>query len=198
MTKNDFDSWMKYHTAAFPSVGDWLKKHPETIRFWEMALADASVQDAKAATDEMVSGTLEEPKGYTSHPRSIAKRAREISLGRKSSLRVVDGEPVYGCSLCLDEGYVPVVDPVHFRDGTFRPCYVLCTCSTGNRKANHRPDGSGKRRETPRYDRAKMFALDPELTGAQLKRDFQSWLNGGRVKELPGYESEFDAYNAAG
>jgi len=198
MTTNDFDSWLNYHSAAFPSVGDWIKKHPETVRFWEMAMAEASVQDAKAATDEMVSGVLDEPKGYGQHPRVIARRARELALARKSSLRVVNGQPVFSCSLCHDEGYVPVVDPVHYRNGTFRPCYVFCTCSAGDSRASRRPTGGGKRRETPRYDRRRMFALDPEKTGSELKVEFRAWLSGGRVTELPGYESGFESYNAAG
>lgn len=195
MTNNDFTSWIEYHSAAFPALGDWLRKHPETLKFWAKALDGASIQDARTATDEMAAGDLEEPKGYGQHSRVIAKRARELSLARSASLRVVDGEPVYGCLLCLDEGYVAVVDPVHFRRGTFRPCYVLCTCATGERKANQRPAGSGQRRETPRYDRAKMFALDPEMTDAQNRQDFAAWLGGGRVKDLPAYERAFDDFN---
>ncbi len=198
MTSNDFQTWVDYHSAAFPAVADWLRKHPETVKFWAKALDGAELRDAKAATDEMATGTLEEPKGYGQHPRVITKRAREIGSARSGGLRVVDGQPVYGCPLCHDDGFVPVVDPIHFRNGTFRPCYVICTCHAGDQRAYARPTGSGKRRETPRYDKRRMFAIDPESRESGQRAAFTAWLDGGRVAELPGYDSGFDSWNEAG
>lgn len=196
MTSNDVVDWIRYHSDAFPSVGDWIGKHPETVKFWGKAFDGVDLRDAKAATDEMASGKLDEPKGYSSHPRVISKRARELAFARGGQ-QVIDGQRVFGCGLCADSGYVPVVDPVHYRNGTFRACYVICTCGTGDQRAHARPIGNGKPRQTPRYDRSKMFALDPELTDAQLRVDFAAWLSGGRVKDLPGYDRGFDAWNEA-
>ena len=112
MTSNDFAEWARYHGEAFPSLADWLEKHPETVKFWVKAMDAVDVRDAKTATDEMASGRLDEPKGFGQHPKVIAARARQIGASRAASLRVVDGERVYDCPLCLDEGFVPVVDPV--------------------------------------------------------------------------------------
>lgn len=198
MTSNDFAEWARYHGDAFPSLADWLEKHPETLKFWAKALDGVDVRDAKTATDEMASGRLDEPKGFGQHPKVIAARARQIGASRAASLRVVDGERVYDCPLCLDEGFVPVVDPVHFRRGTFRACFVFCTCAIGDRRAEARPTGSGKRRETPRFDKRRMFAIDRESPDSQQRAEFAAWLGGGRVVNLPGYEAGFDAWNEAG
>lgn len=196
MTSNDFDAWIKYHSAAFPSLKDWLSRHADTIPFWERPFADVDLRDAKAATDEMAAGTLDEPRGYGQHARVIAARARQIGSARAAATRVVDGQRVYGCPLCLDEGYVAVVDPIHWRAGRFRDCAVLCTCGEGDRRANARLS-SGHRRQTPRYDARRMHAIDRELTIGQQRAEFQRWLDGGRVKAMAGYESGFDDYNNA-
>jgi hypothetical protein len=190
--------WIRYHSDAFPSVGDWIGKHPETVKFWGKAFDGVDLRDAKAATDEMAAGKLDEPKGYSSHPRVISKRARELGSARSSGLRVVDGQRVFGCHLCQDSGYVPVVDPVHYRKGTFRECYVLCTCGMGDQRAHARPIGGGKIRETPRYDKSQMLAMDLEIPQSELKQDFERWLGGGRVASLSAYEPAFDDFNEVG
>ena len=100
MTSNDFNDWLKYHTEAFPGVGEWLKKHPKTIQFWEMPFEHVELADAKAASREMVMGDLEEPKGFGYHAKVIARRAREIGFARKAIPQAVDGEAVYGCPTC--------------------------------------------------------------------------------------------------
>lgn len=192
MTENDFETWLAYHRAAFPSLGDWLRKHPETLRFWELPFADVDLAHAKAATDEMASGDLDEPRGYSQHARVIAKRARQIGYGRRQST-VIDGEKTYSCQRCLDEGYFAVVDPVHWRAGRLRPCHVLCICTAGDRKAELRREGP--RRQTPRFDARKMFPWDEELTSAEMSGDFRRWLDGGRVTELAGYEPAFADFN---
>lgn len=197
MTSNDFEAWIAYHSAAFPTIGDWLRKHPETVRFWEKAFDGIDLRDAKAATDEMASGKLDEPKGYSSHPRVISKRARELAFSRGGQ-QVIDGQRVFGCGLCADSGYVPVVDPVHYRNGTFLACYVLCTCGTGDQRAHARPSGGGKPRQTPRFDKSRMFALDLERPESELRESFRQWLGGGRVASMPAYEPAFADYNEAG
>ena len=169
MNKSEVIEWINYHSDAFPSVGDWIVKHQEAIRFWEKPFTDVSLDDAKAATDEMASGELDEPRGYSQHPKVIAKRARQIGYGRRQSSAVVDGEQTYRCPKCLDEGFVAVVDPIHYRAGRLRPCSVLCTCCEGDRKAERRVDG--KRRATPRYDKRRMCQWDPELSREEMQAE---------------------------
>jgi hypothetical protein len=95
-------------------------------------------------------------------------------------------------------GYVPVVDPRHWRKGSFRECYVTCTCTSGDQRAHVRPLNSAKPRQTLRYDRTRMFAIDLERPESELREDFERWLGGGRIVELPAYEPVFAEYNQAG
>ena len=196
MVEADFKAWLRYHVEAFPSLADWLKKNPGTVTFWEKPFSDVSLDDAKAATDEMASGELDEPNGYGKHPKVIAKRARQIGYGRRQSSAVVDGEQTYRCPKCLDEGFVAVVDPIHYRAGRLRPCSVLCTCCEGDRKAERRVDG--KRRATPRFDKRRMCQWDPELSREEMQAEFDRWLRVGRLEAASGYEPAFTSYNEAG
>ncbi len=193
MTTNDFQEWYAYHSKAFPGVADWMKKHPETIRFWEMPFEHVELADAKAASREMVTGDLEEPKGFGQHAKAIARRAREIGFARKAAPQAVDGESVYGCPTCQDAGLVAVVDPRAYRAGQFRACSVYCACHAGDVKQNRKFSDGHRAVVRPRFDSTKMFRLDYEEKASDQKAAFAEWL-ARRIQNHPGY-TDFGEYS---
>ena len=193
MTTNDFREWYTYHCGAFPGVADWMKRHPETIKFWEMPFEHVELADAKAATREMAAGDLEEPRGFSQHAKLIARRAREIGFASKTAPQAVDGEPVFSCPTCQDAGLVAVVDPRAYRAGQFRPCSVYCTCHAGDLKQNRKFSDGHRAVVRPRFDARKMFRLDYDEKGSDQKAAFEAWL-AGRIERHQGY-TDFGEYS---
>jgi hypothetical protein len=178
MIDDEFRDWLRYHKAAFPGLGDWLRKNPDTVAHWERALADVDAEAARDATDAMLAGAVETPRGYTEHVRTIRSMAKEIQFADRDDRRParIDGYVVYDCALCLDSGFVLVLDAEHGGQDLLdwargdrrqprpasRGASVACTCATGeskrhamaNRQEPQRP------RQVDRYDRTRHFRLE--------------------------------------
>lgn len=195
MTSNDFRDWYAYHSKAFPGVADWIRKHPDTLQFWELPFAGVDLADAKQATKEMATGDLEEPRGFGQHAKTIAKRAREIGFNRQDKTQAVDGQQVYSCATCFDEGLVAVVDPRYWRDGTYRACSTYCTCQSGDRKQNRKFLDGHKAIQRPRFDKQKMFRIDYELLAEESRAQFVAWMaERSKVENHPNY-TDFGDYS---
>jgi len=179
VTNNDFNEWLQYHVRAFPAVGDWLKKHPDTVEFWANPFGDVNLVDAKAATDAMAAGRIEDPRGYSKHPVVIARHAKELRRASVRQMTGPDGERTYSCPICLDEGQVGVVNPVHWKAGRFRECFVYCTCPEGDRKQNRVSSDGRRARIRPRFDHSRMFKWNLDVSMQQLRSEFEQWLAGG-------------------
>lgn len=195
MTPTEFNTWLDYHKAAFPALGKWLKDHPETVKFWIKPFGGVSVDAAKAATDAMAAGELDEPRGFGSHPKVIAKHARELQHSEERQQFTADGEPIYNCPRCLDQGFVAVVDPVHYRAGELRACHVLCTCREGDRKAGRKYGDGHQPIFIPRFDAVKMFPWDYEIKLDEFRRDFETWLATGRGVTSHSNYTDFGDYS---
>lgn len=177
MIFTEFNDWLAYHVRAFPAVGDWIKKHPDTVEFWANPFEDVNLADAKAATDAMAAGKIEDPRGYSKHPIVIARYARELHRANARPVIGPNGERTFSCAVCCDDGMVAVVDPIHYRKGRLRSCSVYCTCPVGDRKQN-RSNADGHRSVVrPRFDPGRMFPWNGELTVAQNQVEFEAWLN---------------------
>jgi hypothetical protein len=163
MTDREFTEWYAHHRASFPGIDRWLTKldkdaqhdddmrSADVLRRWRACLRDVDQADAKAATDAMMRGDLDEPRSWDSHPKAI----RRAAIGRRADRKIAahgggptkyrtdeNGETVavYHCPECLDDGLILVWHPTSMeamREGTFgRPrtvyqCGVRCPCDIG-------------------------------------------------------------------
>jgi hypothetical protein len=113
MTNEEFNEWLRHHTAAFPGMAAWLNKLPQkrdTLAAWEYALRAVDLDAAKRATDLMLSGEEAQPAGWGSYPAAIRAIAMRLCGERRqySQPRTIDGQPTYECAHCQDEGWVMV------------------------------------------------------------------------------------------
>jgi hypothetical protein len=177
MNSDEFGEWSRYHKAAFPGLGEWLRRNPETLDHWQRALTDVDLEAAKECTDQMLSGEIETPRGYSEHVRTVRTRSKELLYaGREESVPSrIDGEQVYSCHLCLDSGYVLVLDPERggqelldwARSDRSQPwpasrcTSVACTCLKGERERERLATRSGENQLPPRkidrYDTTRHF-----------------------------------------
>lgn len=139
MTKEQFAQWFAYHSAAFTGIAAWLEKvtkGPESppriqvLRAWLRTLEDCDLAEAKAATDAMARGEIEEPKGFDRHPAAIRaacgksrrQRAKSYEIERYENGDPDRGARLYCCPLCQDTGAVLCWHQQNIRDvldGTF-------------------------------------------------------------------------------
>ena len=169
MNRAEFDQWWDYHSDAFGNLAEWFAKRPEkgrrTMAQWGRTLSRVSLDDAKAATDAMHAGDLEEPRGFDRHPAAIRRAAVKMRTARARERdrrrSFVDGEEVFRCPQCQDDGrlivwhYVAMAaaDPrtsETFGDrGTVASMLVACDCDAG-----------GDHDYIPKYDPAKFLIGD--------------------------------------
>lgn len=182
MTRNEFNDWLTYHRAAFTGLSAWISRLPEpesarakegephraaVLAAWYVALRDCDPADARAATDRMAAGQLEEPKGWDRHKTAIAQEARRLasersrhrSAGAGTRPRRQDGEPTYRCLECHDSGIIPIWHPESVTaacatlDDAERGCLgqpftvydaaARCTCQAGGEYGHLLPQYDG-------------------------------------------------------
>lgn len=158
MDSREFERWYAIHRASYPGLDTWLaglsdRRPPidpqDTLRAWRGVLKHVSFAGAKAATEAMLSGDLEEPRGFERHPGAIRRYAQEFDgrtgggrANRRGPMggKIVGGEVVYDCPRCEDSGMRTVwhsqtVQAV--RDQAEKViCYsaaVGCECDRGKR-----------------------------------------------------------------
>ncbi len=213
MTSEEFSDWMAYHQAAFPGVAKWMRDNTpkdatteeRPVYHWRWALSDVDVLDAKLATDAMLSGDLDEPRGYSSHPRVIRKWCRVERYTAKhhtesTQRTTIDGETVYDCPQCLDIGTVPVVHPkvhqqvyreVPYGELRWATAVVACSCDAGDKWRQPCSIPGGRvRHALPTFDDYRMYGVDGMLTD-ESKAAFWNWLNNKPVESHPNYNPEF-------
>lgn len=122
MTRDEFQKWLDFHHASFPECNTWMlrqKRFPDDTQqpldikdAWREALSDCSLEHCKQATRLLLNGEDEFPTpGFSCHPRTvrrIAKRLANETVKAAEAPRVVDGERVYNCALCLDTGLATI------------------------------------------------------------------------------------------
>jgi len=170
MNSNEFIEWLGYHSKAYPSLAPWLEKSEGTTAIWAKSLRDVSLEAGLAATDAMMAGDIEKPRGWSDHPQAVRRYAREIKGGGArlpGSFRDAkydpDGNELFDCPTCNDTGSVSVLHPNMQREairgertrqapGSFLSCTAACTCEVGDQLAR----GSDRHRGLPRYDPDRM------------------------------------------
>lgn len=114
MTNSEFAVWFEHHTAAFPNIGEWMTGLPDTqrtIAHWRRCLDGVTLDEAKAATDEMFESEEHQPRGYAQHApriRKLAVDSRPDQGAQRDAKRYIGNELVCDCRLCKDSGYVTV------------------------------------------------------------------------------------------
>lgn len=199
MTDSEFGRWLMTHKQAFPGVGDWLRKNPDTVRHWQAAMADVDLDAAEQATAEMLRGDIDSPRGYSDHVRAVRQRAKEIRFADREERRPtrIDGQDTYSCHLCRDSGYVLVLDAgqggqqlLEWARGdrsqprpAAKTSLVACTCPTGDAQQQQLRNRRKplKPREIDRYDATRHFRCEFQwpnvdtIQGLDGTKGLQDW-----------------------
>jgi hypothetical protein len=181
MTDSEFAQWLVIHKQAFPGVGPWLQKNHTTVGHWQAALEDVDFDAAEQATAEMLRGDIDSPRGYSDHVRAVRQRAKEIRYASCEERRPsrIDGQAVFACSLCLDSGFVLVLDPEQGGQALLdwargdrstphpsaKTAVVACSCEIGGEeqqrlRSRREPQHHLPPREIDRYDERRHFRCD--------------------------------------
>lgn len=156
MTRDEFQKWFRHHCSRFTGIRAWLDKttrgvgapdEAEILRAWYGTLCKVELTAAKAASDSMHSGEVDEPKGFDRHPAAIRKAAGTLGGASDGPLDRVrydnDGNRTYGCLVCLDDGWVICWHPVSMKAAkaerlgelfTLYTTAVCCDCSAGQER----------------------------------------------------------------
>lgn len=142
MNTEEFRVWLDYHGAAFPGVVQWMLTKGKGVRpHWEKALANATLEHAKRATDGLLAGEFTHPQGYSNLPGAIASICNRMANAER---------PTYGdnrddrCPECDNYGTIQVWHPEQvkaMKEGRFDrtrgslTAMTACTCSRGDRMA---------------------------------------------------------------
>jgi hypothetical protein len=207
MTFDEFNEWFSYHASCFVSMQSWLDKvtkgegAPSTRdikRRWLSVLQNIELADAKKASDKMLSGEEEEPNyrgssNFSKHPaavRRIAQRLRGDRDPARRRERFVDGERVYSCLRCRDDGVVWCWHPESMRAAkkgtlgqpfTVCSCAVRCTCREGDLNAKNLPCVFDEKMWLP-------------VERMDLQRERQSLVDFVSAIKPPNYEPAFSDY----
>ena len=144
MTRDEFDDWLEYHCGAFRSISKWLgslgtEEAEKTLGHWFRVLRNIGLDEAKQATERLFAGQEAEPKSRDKIPaaiRAISKKLRSGGSSRRERRSVyVDGEPVFECNLCEDDGRIVLLEfegeEDAFPGAPYRATYA-CRCRHGD------------------------------------------------------------------
>lgn len=202
MTPEEFTEWFAYHTARFTGIRQWLDKSTkgagspsvaEIQRGWYGTMRNLDLDNAKAASDRMHAGDIEEPKGYDRHPAAIRRACAGLrKIGVIEPRYDPDGNETFACLTCMDTGMVFIWHPKTVmqvaRDGfgtePLYSCAVACTCKSGDAKAG---------RGAPRYDGQRYCKLPVGGVNWQENQDaLMQWIATHHPTRPANYEPAFD------
>ncbi len=155
MTQDEFAVWLDNHQAHFPGVGTWLGKFAQTekeaiLGVWFKHLWTCEPADCTEATTTLYAQGGRGPV-YERHPQAIRSIVRKQELARiadEIKPRYVDGEQVFGCLLCQDDGLLrcwhpktvaAVIDGTIGDNFTLYTSAVACSCAAGDLVAKSIP-----------------------------------------------------------
>ena len=156
MTEPELQDWIRHHGACYPGMLKFLEKlpmkasstttesdlvllRPAVLKQWYCTLRDVDLDKAKAASDAMHKGDIEEPRGWDRHPTAIRKHAIQNQDAKSYQPFRVDGERTYRCAACQDEGWIFCWHPATVakvrKSAEFKQplydCVAPCTCERG-------------------------------------------------------------------
>lgn len=87
MTPAEFDKWFDHYCAAFPSLFEWFRRLTDreaTRGHWQRALANTSLADAIAVTDQMAIGEIDAPLEWEQRDQTAIVVRREAAKSRSA------------------------------------------------------------------------------------------------------------------
>lgn len=179
MKKNEVKLWLDYHRSVFP---DWTysaaSPEAKAIAYasYAKALASIELNDAKEATDRMLSGNIKKPFRNEDHLSSIIQGCKQISSENYAqSHRSIDGQETVGCKFCYDMGVV-----MCWRRNLIDQIAVRCSCAAAR--------GMGWMGEY-RYDPMRCYRVGDD------SQHWQDVLSGVASVKPANHESAFDAFS---
>lgn len=216
MTGDEFKDWIDYHGKLVSGFRKWYAgQDVETVKVWIEGLASVTLQSAKQASKDMLSGEIESP-AFGRHLAVIRRRAAAIerqavlaerqSTGLDNRRESIDGQEVFRCPDCKDSGLVEIYHPVtvdlalrgKFDSGDMiRSCACACSCEAGNGDALPVFEHLGEYtcRSSKHSGRTVGVCMIPFVIGervaveAGLLDGVEAWQSKGRV-------AAFDDFNA--
>jgi hypothetical protein len=152
VTDKEFHDWFAYHLSCFTGIAAWLDKatkgtsapsRKDILARWYGVLRGVTLADAKAATLQIHSGEVEEPKGFDRHPAAVRRLCKDNTNEYHGPKRDADGNETFTCALCLDIGYVMVwgertvqhVEKHGWEHAPIVTAAAVCICDAGNKRA---------------------------------------------------------------
>jgi hypothetical protein len=165
MRRDEFTDFQDYLFARVPELESWLNgfavaRREETIESWFEVLSRLDVEAAQYAVRLLQAGDEQEPRSFSKYPACIAAIVKRIrgecaQEARRRGPRIIDGEEVFECLQCRDDGRVSCWHPESMkaaRGGTLGQvvirgldcfgrqeehraplftCALACTCAAG-------------------------------------------------------------------
>ncbi|QEG40450.1 hypothetical protein [Roseimaritima ulvae] len=100
MNQTEFDDWLNFHSAAFPTIGRWIEGIDETETFlglWKKALASVSLDDARSITEAMAMGDIDAPLEWEQRDQTaiiIRREAARLRGVRRKRESVATSRPM--------------------------------------------------------------------------------------------------------
>ena len=205
MDKPQFREWFRYHCARFTGIRHWLDKitkgieapsEEDVLKAWRGVLREVDLEAAKAASNAMLAGTVEEPKGFDRHPAAIRRacggRADKREMPGDRMRYDADGNQTFECLTCRDTGWVRCWHPDTVaeiaRDGFVNKrlytCVYRCTCHAGDLRFQYR--------DSPRFDANRALPSNGVLHDREEQQRLLDWLAKREPVRPAHYETLFD------
>ena len=185
MTSTEFQTWVRYAVSVLPGLSEYMAKpateeqRRDLLRAWHESLEEVSLDDAKAAAKAMMLGKIEMPQFPKDWPKCLPTILDFCAARRptRPPRRFVDGQEVFTCPICMDQGRVTIWHPKSvdkcLNEGravgdpqTTYTCSVICTCQPPG--AGSRMNRGGRVVFNPlRFDPEKHFQIPAGMMAAR-------------------------------
>lgn len=83
LSPEQFDTWLEFHCAAYPSLRDWLATNGQaTGEHWLHVMDDVDYHDARRATQLLFAGDEPNPEGWSNHPAAVRRISKRLAAER--------------------------------------------------------------------------------------------------------------------
>jgi hypothetical protein len=95
MNLSDTKLWVEYHSELCRYWGDWVKAMPKggkniNIALWQKMFTNIDLADAKQASDDMITGVIEQPYNVEEHAKAVKAGADAIRHARNNDISEYD------------------------------------------------------------------------------------------------------------
>ena len=188
MSPIEFDDWFDKHAAYFPGIRTWFGRQGEYSKdveaVWRKDLAKCQLEDCLDASQQLYGQTESKAPFFERHAREVREIAQNLRMQRAQppEPRYIDGEQIFGCLQCKDDGQVICWHPkvmTAAKAGTLGEpftvytCAVACECTAGERYA---------RQGMPRYNAKQWRLVQADLPRSQQLKDLKDFMEASRLR----------------